>query len=27
VLNDPDEAHLHFAPFEGEITALETQTR
>jgi hypothetical protein len=27
VLNDPDEAHLHFAPFEGEITALETETR
>jgi hypothetical protein len=27
VLNDPDEAHLHFAPFNGEITALETQTR
>ena len=27
VLNDPDEAHLHFAPFKGEITALETQTR
>jgi len=28
VLNDPDEAHLHFAPFKGEITALEeTQAR
>jgi len=27
VLNDPEEAHLHFAPFKGEITALETQTR
>jgi hypothetical protein len=27
VLNDPDEAHLHFAPFKREITALETRTR
>jgi hypothetical protein len=27
VLNDPEEAHLHFAPFKGEITSLETQTR
>ena len=27
VLNDPEEAHLHFAPFKDEITALETQTR
>jgi hypothetical protein len=27
VLNDPDEEHLHFAPFKGEITGLETQTR
>jgi hypothetical protein len=27
VLNDPDESHLHFAPFKGEITLLETQTR
>jgi hypothetical protein len=26
VLNDPDEAHHHFAPFQGEITATETQT-
>lgn len=26
VLNDPDEAHRHFAPFKGEITAMETQT-
>jgi hypothetical protein len=26
-INDPDEAHLHFVPFKGEITALETQTR
>ena len=27
VLNDPGEAHLHFAPFDGEITLLETQAR
>jgi hypothetical protein len=27
VLNDPDEAHRHFAPFNGETTMLETQTR
>jgi Transglutaminase-like superfamily len=27
VLNDPDEAHLHFAPFKGQVSALETQTR
>jgi len=26
VLNDPDEAHLHFAPFKGESTVMETQT-
>jgi hypothetical protein len=27
VLNDADEAHLHFAPFNGQTTMLETQTR
>jgi hypothetical protein len=27
VLNDAEEAHLHFAPFKGEITALGTQAR
>jgi hypothetical protein len=27
VLNDPEEGHLHFAPFKGEIAALETQAR
>lgn len=27
VLNDSDGAHLHFAPFTGETTMLETQTR
>jgi Transglutaminase-like superfamily len=26
VLNDPGEEHLHFAPFEGQATSMETQT-
>jgi hypothetical protein len=25
VLNDSDEAHLHFAPFDGSIISMETQ--